>query len=190
MASIAIEQSLMSAMISQNNLRLYSFLGGISGNFSEISFVAALGNSFPGGGVFGEERVRRVHFLVQPGDQGGNELVLLQNSIFDLPEQANNPYPIVLAQYLTVFQLDFWDDRQRKFIDEWSGSRTNTLPQIVRMTLGFGSEGRFAKRPTEVITRVIRVPCSVIAGNLQPGGGQPPPGQPGIGRPTPLPRGN
>jgi hypothetical protein len=54
--------------------------------------------------------------------------------------------------------------------------------------------GRFAQRPAEVVTRVIRIPSSAIPGNLQPGrggpgGGVPAPGAPGS-IPRPLPRGN
>ncbi len=186
-------------MLSQNNIKLYSFFGGNSGNFSDISFVAAVGDSFPGSGIFGEERVRRIEFSVQPGDRSGNDLVLRQHSIFDLPEQVSNPYPIVLAHDVSAFQFDYWDNRQRKFIDEWSGSHTNELPQVVRLTLGFGSVGRFAQRPAEVITRVIRIPSTAIPGSLQPGrggpgggvpgGGVPVPGSPGS-IPRPLPRGN
>ena len=194
MATATVEQALLSAMLSQNNIKLYSFFGGNSGSFSDISFVAALGDSFPGGGIFGEERVRRVEFLVQPGDRSGNDLVLRQHSIFDLPEKVGNPYPIVLAHDVTVFQFDYWDNRQRKFIDEWTGGHTNELPQVVRLTMGFGSVGRFAQRPAEVVTRVIRVPSSAIPGNLQPGrggpgGGVPAPGAPGS-IPRQLPRGN
>ncbi len=196
MATATVEQAFLSAMLSQNNIKLYSFIGGNNGNFSEVSFVAALGDSFPGGGIFGEERVRRVDFGIQPGQTGGNDLVLRQHSIFDLPEQASNPYPIVLAHDVTVFQLDYWDSRQRKFIDEWVGSHTNEMPQVVRLNMGFGSVGRFSQRPAEVVSRVIRIPSSAIPGNLQPGrgapgGGLPPPGGPGgVPIPQPLPRGN
>lgn len=189
MTTTTIEQALLSAMLSQNNVKLYSFIGGNSGKFSDVSFVASLGDSFPGSGVFGEERVRRIEFLTEPGDSGGNDLVLRQHSIFDLPEKAGNPYPITLAHDVTAFQLDYWDGRQRKFIDEWSGPHTNELPQIVRLTLGFGSVGRFAQRPAEVITRVIRIPSSTIPGNLQPGRGLPGAGLPPPGVPRPLPNG-
>jgi type II secretion system protein J len=168
MASVTIDQALTSAQLFQANGSLYSFICDTSGHFAELSFVSTLGDSFPGSGVFGEERVRRVSFLVSPGANGGNDLVMYQNSLLDLPEQTK-PYEIILAHDITAFQLEFWDRRKGEYVPEWLF--TNQLPQIVRVTLGLGSDGRYSRKSLEIVSRVVIVPAVSIPPFLQIGGG-------------------
>jgi hypothetical protein len=76
-------------------------------------------------------------------------------------------HPIVLAKEVSVFQLEFWDPRKGEYAPEWLV--TNQLPLVVRVTLGFGSTGRFAKQPAQLVTRVVRIPSSTVSPVAQGG---------------------
>jgi len=97
-----------------------------------------------------------VTFVVDPD----NQLVLRQNSLLAPDDRDFESYPIVLAKEVSVFQLEFWDGRRGEYIPEWLS--TNQLPQVVRVTLGFGSQGRYSKRPAELVSRVVRIPSSAV----------------------------
>lgn len=166
MAVRSVEQALNGAQLFQANAALYSFVADTSGSFGAISFATSLGESFPGSGYFQGERLRRVTFLVDDN----NELVLRQNSLLAPPEEEFETYPIVLAKEVSVFQLEFWDPRRGEYIPDWL--QTNQLPQRLRVTLGFGQTGRYAKRPEQLVTRVIHIPSSTVPApvpNGQPG---------------------
>ena len=162
MAVRSVEQALTGAQLFQANAALYSFVADTSGSFGAISFAASLGESFPGSGYFRGERLRRVTFLVDDN----NELVIRQNSLLAPPEEEFETYPIVLAKEVSVFQLEFWEPRKGEYIPEWLF--TNQLPQVVRVTLGFGSTGRFSKRPAELVSRVVKIPSSAVAPGAPP----------------------
>lgn len=186
MAGVVLEQALFGAQFFQANAPLYAFLADTSGGFGALSFVSCLGDSFPGAGLYGGERIRRVTFTVDDAANGGRQLVLRQNSILAPPDTVDDPYPIVLASDVSVFQLEFWDPRIGEYAPEWLN--TNQLPPIVRVTLGFGAR-KGSSRPPELVTRVVRiastgVPASLQAGRPLPPGRPGPPGAPGV-VPTP-----
>lgn len=163
MAAQSVEQALTGAQLFQANAALYSFVVDTSGSFGAISFATTLGESFPGSGFFDGEKLRRVTFLVDDA----NQLVLRQNSLLAPPDEEFETHPIVLAKEVSVFQLEFWDPRKGEYAPEWLV--TNQLPLVVRVTLGFGSTGRFAKQPAQLVTRVVRIPSSTVSPVAQGG---------------------
>jgi type II secretion system protein J len=168
-ATQSIESALMGAQLFQGNAPLYSFLVDTSGKYSAISFATIVSDGFPGSGFFQGERLRRVTFTVE--NEG--ELVLRQNSLLAPSEGDFETHPVVLAREVSAFQLEFWDLQRGEYVPEWLF--TNRLPQVVRVTLGIGQEGRYSKQPLQRVTRVIRIPSSAVASALQ---GQPLPGSP------------
>lgn len=172
----SLESALGSAQLFQANAPLYAFVADTSANFAALSFVATLPDSFPGSGYFGGQQLRRLTVMVEPSTDGGNNLVLRQNAVLAPPDVDLDTHPLLLARDITFFQLEFWDKQQNEFAKEWL--RTNTIPQAVRMKLGFGGANRFSLSPGEVVTRVIRLPDNVVGVDLQGGG----PGPGGSGR--------
>ncbi len=170
MAVQSVEQALTGAQLFQANAALYSFVVDTSGSFGALSFATSLSTTFPGSGFFNGERLRRVTFLVDDN----NQLVVRQNSLLSPPEDEFETYPIVLAKDVSVFQLEFWDGRKGEYVPEWLF--TNQLPAVVRVTLGLGATGRYAKQPEQLVTRVVRIPSGTVPANAQsPGPGAPPP---------------
>ncbi len=167
----SLESALMGAELFQANAPLYSFLVDTSGSFAAISMATMVSEGFPGSGYFNGERLRRITFTVE----NDGELVLRQNSLLAPSEGDFETHPVVLAREVSAFQLEFWDLQRGEYVPEWLA--TNRLPQVVRVTLGIGQAGRFAKQPLQRITRVIKIPSSAVAAGLQ---GQPLPGLPGI----------
>ena len=85
-------------------------------------------------------------------------------------------YPIVLARDVSGFQVEFMDQRRGEFKPEWT--QTNSLPALVRVSVGFGRKGRYSSDPAEVVTRIVRIPSAGVAGEAQagpPGGNNLPP---------------
>jgi len=165
-----VEQALNSAQLFQANAALYAFVADTSGQFSAVSFAANLPESFPGGGYFGAERMRRVTFLVEDG-AAGSELRLYQNSILAPPDSDVSTIPIVLARDVSTFQLEFWDTRAGEYAAEWL--QTNQLPQMVRLTLQFGGGNGRRSEPSEPIVRIARLPAQAVPAVISAGGGAP-----------------
>lgn len=162
-----LQESLDSAVLFAANARHYSFLADSGGGQSALSFVAHLAPSFPGSGFFEGEQVRRVTFTVEADPQGANALFLRQNSILDQITDAPRSFPILLATDVTLFDVTFWDTRKSDFVPEWT--QTNSLPLLVRVTLGFGKKSSPSHHPTEVVTRTIRIPSAGVANEAQTG---------------------
>ncbi|KAB2656678.1 MAG: prepilin-type N-terminal cleavage/methylation domain-containing protein [Verrucomicrobia bacterium] len=161
-----IEEALNSAVFFNANARHYAFLTGGEGSLSAVSFVAHLSDAFPASGYFDGERVRRVTFTVEPGRQGGSDLVLRQNSLLAPPDSDVEGHPTVLAHDVSLFELSYWDMRRGEFTPEWRQS--NALPALVQVTVGFGQRGR-GREPAETLTRIIRIPSAGVAGEAQAG---------------------
>lgn len=171
----SVESALGAAQLFQANAALYAFVADTSGDFAALSFVATLPESFPGSGYFQGQFLRRVTLQVERSQGSGYDLMLYQKAVL-APEEANViAPPLVLAREVSLFQLEFWDRQKNEFVPEWL--RTNTIPPAVRFTLGFGNASRLARRPTELISRVVRLPDNLVGADLQGGGGipQPPP---------------
>jgi hypothetical protein len=162
MAIRTVEDAIVAAeMVVGPNSRHYAFLADTSSDFASISFVGHMSESFPGSGYFGAERVRRITFAVED-----NQLLMEQNSMLAmLDSEENRPYPVVLARDVRLFALRFWEPRRNEWVDEWPPMMTNTLPRMIRVTLGVGAPNK--KQPDQVVSRVISLPGSGIQGGLQ-----------------------
>jgi len=124
-----------------------------------VSFVSSLSPSFPRSGRFAGFNVRRVTFAVEPGPHWGKRLVLRQNPILmDLTEEEQS-YPLVLANDVRKFEMQFWDKKKTDWLDEWT--ETNQLPQMVKFTVQFGG-GDSQSPPGEEITRIVSLPSVAV----------------------------
>jgi prepilin-type N-terminal cleavage/methylation domain-containing protein len=162
-----IEEALNSAVFFNANARHYAFIAEGDSTYSALSFVSHLAPSFPGSGRFDGEKVRRVSFTVEPDENGSNALMLYQNSLLDQVGETAEAYPILLARDVSLFEVMFLDTRRGEFMAEWR--QTNSLPPLVRVTVGFGQKSRFSKEPNDVVTRIIRIPSAGVAGEAQSG---------------------
>ena len=187
-----LEDALLTAEMFTENVRYYSFQADTTSdpNLASLSLTARLPASFPGSGLFGDQVVRRVTFTVEAGTNGN---VLMMRQTPYLMQATEDPYPIPLAQNVTLFVMEFWDTR----LNEWATEFvvTNQLPRMIRVSLGTGKRGAYSDEPTEISTRVVAIPGSAITRDMQapirpgvpggggggrPGGGNLPPG-PGQG---------
>ncbi len=170
----------------QQHPEYYAFLAE-NGNEASLSFVARLAKSFPRSGRFGDFDVRRLTFSVEPGPEGGRQLVLRQNPILMEVDVDEREHPLVLAKNVQEFQIQFWDQKTSDWTDEWKDNLTNQLPKVVMVTLKL-TDKPHSREPQEEITRIISLPATSVQPGWQrpvgaPGAvpGQPPPGtQPGI----------
>jgi general secretion pathway protein J len=129
-----------------------------NGSEAYLSFVSHLGPSFPRSGYYGDFDVRRVTFSVEPAPEWGKRLVLRQSLLLrDMTEDEQN-YPVVLANDVREFELEFWDKKKTDWLDEWTD--TNQLPQMVKFTLQLGrGEGT---PPQDEVTRIIALPTIAV----------------------------
>lgn len=166
----ALEDSLLTAQKFNANLRHYAFLA----DKQSMSLVARLPASFPGVGRYGDQIVRRVSFELRPGKDGLHELVMTQvPMLLDVDNSDVQPYRIVLAKEVSVFDLLFLPHNKDEWVDEWvEGPITNDLPRLVQITLGLGQAGNSA-RPQDVVTRIVALPSMAVMPDLQGFGGMP-----------------
>ena len=160
----AVADALLTAQLSQANIRHYAFVTDTKGSdFAEMSFVARLPASFPGVGRYGDTVMRRVSFTIKPGAKGLNELVMTQAPMLMDTEKVE-PYSLVLANDVSKFDLEFWDVQKRDWIDEWI--YTNQLPKLVKVTLGLGKV-RSSAQPFDLVTRVVAIPGAAVTLDIQ-----------------------
>lgn len=158
-----IEEALGAARSFVADSEYYTF-DADNGTEPYLSFVARLAPSFPRSGRFGEFDVRRVTFSVEPGPDWGKRLVLRQNPmLMDMDEDEQN-YPVVLADDVREFQMQFWDKKKTDWQDEWT--ETNQLPQMVKFVVQFGG-GDPQSPPEEEITRIVALPAIAVPQILQ-----------------------
>lgn len=190
----ALHEGLSSAELFTANIHHYSFVADTSGDFAAVSFVARLPDSFPGSGLFGDQAVRRVTFSVEPGPQSQPQLILRQSPLLEPIDATTQPYKIVLAPNVKVFQMEFLDTRTLEWLPEWVS--TNQMPKVVKVAISFGSPDT-PVRPDDVTVRTIPITSVAIPPQLQVpairrGMGVVPPvipgGVPGAGGIVPNPR--
>jgi type II secretory pathway component PulJ len=161
MAIRTVEDAIVSAeMVTGPNSRYYAFQLAGEGDFSSISFVGHLSESFPGSGYFGGERVRRVTFGVDK-----NQLFMQQRSMLAVPDTEDGSYPVELAKDVQAFIIEVWDPRRSEWTQEWGADKTNSLPRMMRVTLEVGDLNK--QKIGQVVSRVISLPGAGIAGGLQ-----------------------
>ncbi len=149
-----LEDSLSSAQSYGANPGYYGFVAE-NGDEASLSFVARLSGTFPRGGRFGDLDVRRVTFSVQPGSDGGRNLVLRQIPLLMDEDEDEKEHPIVLAKNVKEFAMEFWDNRLNDWVEEWK--QTNQLPRLVMFTLRFADTSK-PLSPVEEISRIVSIP--------------------------------
>jgi prepilin-type N-terminal cleavage/methylation domain-containing protein len=180
-----LEIALNSARMFEGNPENYTFEAE-NGNKAYLSFVANLPKSFPRSGRFGDLSVRRVTFALEPASVAGlgDELVLRQSSMFMDWDVDEKEHPVVLAKNVKKFETEFWDAKEREWINEWT--RTNELPPMVKINLQV-TDGPMAQ-PRDTISKIIAIPTKGVPASLQggrPGAGG---GSPGTFRPGQAPQ--
>ena len=165
----AIEEAFSSAQLFGANLRYYSFFADTSGDYATLSFVARLPASFPGSGMFGDQSLRRVTFLVEPDGRGKNQLHLQQTPLLEAPEATVKPYTIVLAPNVNLFALEFLDTNKFEWVPEWP--YTNRLPKMARVAVSFGEKRPGPVRPEDMTLQTVLLSAVAIPREVQlPGG--------------------
>jgi prepilin-type N-terminal cleavage/methylation domain-containing protein len=155
-----IEQSLLTAQMYADNCQYYSFIADSKNErFSSMEFVSRLPDTFLGGGYFGNQVVRRIAFYPKRGDDNKINLIMAQVPLLDANERKD-PYEIVLARDVTRFSLEFWRPGDKDFDPNFI--ETNKLPKLVRITLGIGHMGNSFDAPSQLLIRIVNVPCEAV----------------------------
>lgn len=160
----SIEESIKSAVIFELNLPLYSFMHEIISDFAYFSLTSRLSDSFPGSGLFYDQPIRRVSFVVEDGEQGG-QLVMQQRPILTTLEEGEESYSIVLLKNVDVFALEFWDAQLSDWSPEWI--YTNRFPAMIRYSLAVAPPGQDAAEENSIIQRIVHVPAATVQANWQ-----------------------
>ena len=161
----ALEESLGGAVLYGGSVPYYSFFADTtSGSFPILSFVSHLPPTFPGAGLYEGEPVRRVTFEVDVGQRGRNFLVLKQSPFLEPTDRDFQPYTLVLATNVAVFQAEFWKSTKKEWVNEWQA--TNQLPKMVRIALAFSPRGT-AVRPEEVAVQTVYLAAAPIPRQYQ-----------------------
>ena len=160
----SMEESIKSAVIFELNLPLYSFMHEIRSDFTYFSLTSRLSDSFPGSGLFYDQPIRRVSFVVEDGDQG-NQLVMQQNPILTPLEEGEESYSIVLLKNVDVFALEFWDAQLNDWSPEWI--YTNRFPAMIRYSLAVAPPGQEEATENSMIQRIVHVPAATVQANWQ-----------------------
>lgn len=158
----ALSEALMSARMFQANTNYYSFEVDGESDFSALSFIAYLPPGFIGSGLYDGIPLRRVSFVIEANEEGRNALVLYQRPLLLDEEYEDVIPPIELTTDISLFTVDFWDTNEVDWINYWDD--TNTLPQIARISLGYGYSGR---GPAQLDTRIIAMSGNVIPSDIQ-----------------------
>ncbi len=165
-----LEDALLNCQMYQNNQANYTMVATPRGDFSSISFVANLPGSFPGSGRYGGISMRRVQFWVEPGMNGLNQMFMEQHPPLLATNVDNQPYRLSLGRDISLFLMEFWDEREAKWTNELVNS--NQIPRLVRFAVGFGHAENSRTNPRELITRIVSLPSTVITSVMQaPGSG-------------------
>lgn len=173
----AVEDALITAQNFAENQRYYYFYTDTDDeDFHFMSLVSRLPPTFPGSGMFGDYTLRRVTFEVQEGQDGKMQLIMNQMPMLWLTNETVQPYPITLVRDLSLFILEFWDPQRGEWMADFKA--TNSLPRMMRVTIGWGHAPNKPREPAEIISRQIAIPASAVTGEIQRpqvgvGGGQP-----------------
>ncbi len=166
-----IEDAFLNCQMYQNNQANYTMVASTRGDFSSISFVANLPASFPGSGRYGPVSLRRVQFWVEPGSDGTNQLFVEQHPPLLATNVDSQPYKLGLGRDISLFLMEFWDEREAKWTTELVNS--NQIPRIVRFAVGFGHAENSRTNPRELISRIVSLPSTVITSAMQAPGAIP-----------------
>jgi prepilin-type N-terminal cleavage/methylation domain-containing protein len=152
-----IETALSVVEISRANIQYYAFLTDTSSKFAAMSFAGRMPASFPGSGYYGDEVMRRVTFDVEEGPDHVNNLMLTQTPLLAAGFEKESPYQMVLARDVSAFFLEFWSIKDNDWEQSWDD--TNTIPPLIRVTLGVGHVEGEQNTSFSLITREIAPPA-------------------------------
>ena len=175
-----IEESLSCVRSFEADRQHYGFVAE-NGDGGYLSFVARLPESFPRGGRFGDFDVRRISFSLENGPDSQSQLVLRQHPILMEMDATERDHPLVLAKGVSKMEFEFWDDRKKDWVDDWTA--TNQLPKMLKLTLGFtrpGKDGYASFASQEEVSRIIQLPSVMVPIAVQRPGQPGQPGQPGL----------
>ena len=161
----SIEDALLTAQVFSQNARYYSFVADTSSDYAALSLTARLPDTFPGSGIFGGQVLRRVTFTVEPGEDRKNQLVMTQFPLLLETNSDNQPYAITLARDVTMFEMKFWDTNENDWADEYLN--TNQLPRLIRVTLGMGHLKQYSSEPSEIVSRIVALPSTIVTPDMQ-----------------------
>jgi len=105
----------------QANLNYYEFIAE-NGNEATLSFVARLPQTFPRSSKFELFPVRRVTFFVD----SKKDLLLQQSPILTEIDETRK-IPAGARAQCSGLDMEFWDNRQKDWVDEWR--ETNQIPK-------------------------------------------------------------
>lgn len=195
-----LQDSLLCACVFNGNAPYYTFIADADGDYSSFSFVARLPKSFPRSGKFGDLDVRRLSFTIEPGQDSQKQLVLRQNPLLMEVDKDEQEHPLVLAQDVDKFIVEYIDPKSGEWVPEWT--LTNQLPREVRVQLAIGHTEAKVSEPLEVMVGTVamsaqpvriewQMPMNAVAGlgqNLTNGaaGGANNPGQTQPGQSAPV----
>jgi len=159
----ALEDAFLTMTMFNDNLKHYWFITEANGDFSGVSFVARLPANFPGVGRYGDHIVRRVTFATQPSSEGNYELVMNQAPmLMNTNTGAAEAYSLVLAKDVSLFMLEYYDLQKGEWFTDWVN--TNTLPRLIRITLGQGKSKSGNYAPQDIVTRVVAAGAQPVMG--------------------------
>jgi prepilin-type N-terminal cleavage/methylation domain-containing protein len=159
----ALEDAFLTMQMFNDNLKHYWFITEANGDFSGASFVARLPASYPGVGRYGDQIVRRVSFSARPAAEGNYELVMSQAPmLMNTNTGAAEAYELVLAKDVSLFMLEYYDLQTGEWFTDWVN--TNTLPRLIRITLGQGKSKNSTFAPQDIVTRVVAAGAQPVIG--------------------------
>lgn len=154
-----IQDALQSAQMSIQSLQYYTFEADTSGKFAAVAFTARLPDNFPGSSLFGDAATRRITLQVERGEDNKNNLIMTQWPLLVAVTKDATPYPITLARDVSVFNIEFWSDKEKDWVADFP--ETNQIPKLMRVALGVGYAPHSFDRPQQLVTRVIAPAASV-----------------------------
>ena len=157
-----LEDSLLCACVFDQNSKYYYFVADSEGDFSTLSFVARLPDSFPRSGKFGSLNTRRVTFTVE-----NRQLVLRQSPLLMEPDKNEMDFPLILAPDVSQFTVKFRDPKDAKsWVSEWAN--TNQLPREVLVQITLQDQHQFAAGGREELPPIdIALPAQNVRADWQ-----------------------
>jgi type II secretory pathway pseudopilin PulG len=156
---MTVQDALQSAQMSVQSLQYYTFEADTSGKFAALAFTARLPDNFPGSSLFGDSSTRRITLQVERGEDNKNNLIMTQWPLLVAVTKDATPYPIVLARDVSVFNIEFWSDKEKDWVVDFP--ETNQIPKLMRVALGVGYAPHSVDRPQQLVTRVIAPAASI-----------------------------
>src|SRR5581483_10885317 len=165
-----IEDAFLGAVMFNQNSRYYSFEVDAQGDYSSVSFVSRLPESFLRSRKFDGADIRRVSFVVEDGPGGEKQLVLRQNPLLLEPDKDEQENPLVVAHHVKLFLVEFIDPKTKDWTSDWP--YTNQIPSEIRIQLALGGQDKFSDKPTETLVGVVAPLTSAVRPEWQMPAGQ------------------